>query len=324
MSNMTSMPSGDPSLLPPATYLNDIGDPTQHPLYNKLDDPRAQKAFGVLCKRQDDSAGRKDTNNNDLVVFAGKMTPEIMAANKGSPEQVYGRPSGNLCLSRSFFPDTKNISVDMRRYAALNIEKDSKQKESDEEDMHRFMMRFRNICSGLCQSKLLTHLINLLHENPIVLPGYSITTLADLKKEWAQDIPNIPLAEACFELFYKRVHRGTLNQLCWEIRDELRFWFACSDAEHDFTKCGNKATGPKRHMLHGLMATRYTDSFRKKYCSGPHGIGIKMSVGKDNTEARATFVYSAHVTGFKTKKHEKWVLEKRVLSKVCLAIITFR
>jgi len=321
--NINSSPPRSP---PSVTFTNDIGDPKLHPLFDKLKhNPRAQKAFVSLCTRQRDSAGRTDPNNLPLPALPEEpMTEETMASHKGAPEEAFARPSRRLAFSRSFFPDGKRMAVDLRRFAAKNIVTGSADFEKDEEDMVQFMTEFRVVVSNIVNSRLLLEFLHILQANPIKLPGIEIKTLGDLSKEWKRAVPCLPLAKGAFELFFKGISRGKVNLLVWGICGDLQIWYNVQHEEHDLARRGHKSHGPKRHLLHDIVATKIRENFRKKYCSGSHGIGLKGSAGK-NLAAKVKFVWEIHVTGWESPRYHAWLAEKGTveIDQVCSALPVF-
>ena len=290
---------------------NDLGDPTSFPLFEFLTkSPGAVRAFTSLCRRQRDNDGRTCPQGNPLPTLVEPMTVEMMTEHKGAPEAAFGRPKGCLNISRSFFPDIKKRNL-LKQFASKQVDLTNKNSPAEilklTDDMVAYMEIFTAYMADCCVSKLQCFVINYLSNHPIKLSdGSSIDDMETLKKRWKAEFPDKIMAEAMFHLLFKNMDTRQFDFLCFQICMEQRIWFPCSSTEHDMTKRGDKASGPKVTMLVTLMKARFRDNFRKTFTRAPHGMTLNVNVKARRGKA-LEFDYGKHLVGNETLKHKQWL-----------------
>lgn len=271
--------------------VNDISY-EDHRLRILLKGEGALRAFNKLCEKQSDDSGRTSSSGKALdplrVEQIKHITEDVMRRNKGIPEDIVGRPSGYLALSRSFIPISKEFKDERvtRHAMALVPNIQSNEAVSDIADMKEFLVEVRKIIIEHCKSKLQCFVVKYLQESPFKFnDGRSITTFEGLKSQWNSEIPSLQLAEYLFNFLYLfTMNKGKIDLMAFEVGCDLELWMSVNDKTRDMARRGSSAVGVKKNIITSILTEQFDALFRRKFDSPPHGIRVLLSRKNSNNK----------------------------------------
>ena len=290
-----------------------------HPLYTRLTSQEAKDAFEQLWKRTAKAADSDDKRrpmpsmrrdferrllcpDDDPLFFRHKCV-----------EAVYSRPEGFLSLNRSFFP-----TGDLKRDAAVRS-LPSNAGPSEIESMIKLQDELLLIFAKEVPSKITLKYHEKAAALKIMHKGKVVTQFDLIRKEFHEN-PSRDLLAKLYDLDYGlREDDHTMNEIRYEICQELKVYCTATDVRLDFVNKG-KGTVPKAHFLNRTICDKFRQISRSKIYGNPtHGISLTIShkkEDKEDKEGKGTsrrskcFSFDDNVRGWEGPMHVAFLEEK--------------
>jgi hypothetical protein len=288
-----------------------------HPIYKQLTSQNSKDAFEAHWKRTEKTAesGEKGPippmmRDKERKLVCPDDDPFLFRHK--CMELVYSKPEGFLSVNRSFFPTGPGNQL-KRDAAVRNLPPNSVPSEIT--SMMELQDEMHSIFVEQVPAKIKLKYHEKAAELKIMHHGKVVTQFEQIKTEFHEN-PSRALLAKLYALDYGlREDDHSMNEIKYEICQELKVYCTASDLDKDFVKRG-KATVPKAHFLNKMICDKFRQISRSLiYGSPQHGISLTIS-NKDREASRRPkcFSFDDNVKGWQGPMHVAFLEKKNSMN----------